>query len=192
MKIIVVILAAGSGSRFQGIKQLTLINDQPMLTRTLEIFEQADIGHVCVTIGAYAEYIKQVVPSNIQIIDVAQWQQGLSRSIKAAVVSLPSDCTHLCIGLADQVAVCIEDIQRLVKIAAQSPNKIVASKYAAIIGVPAIFPQQYFNALLALEGDIGASKLLKQYSHDVISVEMDHGAFDIDTVADLADWQQQE
>lgn len=191
MKITVMVLAAGAGCRFNGIKQLTPINGQPMLVRTLEIFEQADIGKVCVTIGAHAEKIKKVVPSHIQIIAVTKWQKGLSQSIKAAVNSLPSDCTHLFIGLADQVGVCIGDIQRLATIAAQSPNKIVAAKYAAIIGVPAIFPRQYFTALLSLEGDKGANKLLSQYNHDVISVAMVHAGFDIDTTSDLADWQQQ-
>lgn len=192
MKIAVVILAAGAGSRFKGIKQLTPIDNQPMLLRTLSVFEKADIGEVYVTIGAHSEIVKPLVPPHVQIIEVEQWQKGISQSIKTAVDLVPTDCSHLCIGLADQVAVTTTDLERLMQISSQSPNKIVAAKYAAIIGVPAIFPRQYFTALLSLEGDKGAIKLLKHYSHEVIGVSMTHAAFDIDTKGDLADWQIKE
>jgi molybdenum cofactor cytidylyltransferase len=192
MKITVVVLAAGAGSRFKGIKQLARINKQPMILHSLNVFEQAEIGELYVAIGAHAEKIRPLIPSHIRVVEVEQWQKGLSQSIKTAVKFLASDCTHLFISLADQVAVTVDEIKRLAQLAARSPNNIVAAQYAATIGVPAIFPRQYFTELLSLDGDKGAGNLIQQYKHNAICVSLDHAAFDIDTADDLTDWQELE
>ena len=67
---------------------------------------------------------------------------------------------------------------------------IVASEYNAVAGVPAIFPQSYFEQLLALDGDHGARQIIRQYPHHVITEAMPNAVMDIDTKQDLMKFQE--
>ena len=63
----------------------------------------------------------------------------------------------------------------------------VASRYGATVGVPAIFLTEDFPALLSLEGDAGAKKVL--LSGAVTGVALPGGTFDLDTPEDVAAWR---
>jgi molybdenum cofactor cytidylyltransferase len=56
-----------------------------------------------------------------------------------------------------------------------------ASRYAGRKGVPAYFPAEYFDQLMALRGDAGARTLLV----NARSAEFANGELDVDTAEDL-------
>ena len=57
-----------------------------------------------------------------------------------------------------------------------------ASRYAGRNGIPAFFPKEHFDALMALSGDKGARELLVTAR----SEELPGGDLDVDTAEDLA------
>jgi molybdenum cofactor cytidylyltransferase len=57
---------------------------------------------------------------------------------------------------------------------------IVASAYAGVLGIPAVFPREVFANLLALSGDRGARSLLMQPPCPLIALPFDGGEVDID------------
>jgi CTP:molybdopterin cytidylyltransferase MocA len=59
----------------------------------------------------------------------------------------------------------------------------VASAYAGVAGIPALFPRSWFARLAALQGDRGAGALLR--SCNVRTVAWEDGAYDVDTEADF-------
>jgi CTP:molybdopterin cytidylyltransferase MocA len=61
----------------------------------------------------------------------------------------------------------------------------VASRYAGVVGVPALFGERVFRRLLELSGDVGASSLLRD-ELATTSIEWPEGEIDIDTARDLA------
>src|ERR1700739_924043 len=69
---------------------------------------------------------------------------------------------------------------------AQSAPTAIASTYAGIRGIPAIFPRQAIRDLLALRGDKGARALLAQPPWPVICVALEGGEGDIERPEDLA------
>jgi len=87
---------------------------------------------------------------------------------------------------ADQVVVKAEQLNQLVRYWERHADYIVAASYAATLGIPAIFPSSYFDALASLYGDSGAKKIIRQNPQDVIGVEMPEALFDIDRISDLA------
>ena len=55
---------------------------------------------------------------------------------------------------------------------------------------PALFDQRYVAELVALTGDAGAKRLIRQYPDDCAGVPFPLGAVDLDTRQDVAAWRQ--
>ena len=91
--------------------------------------------------------------------------------------------------LADQPLVTSDSIEKLIH-AFDGDHRIVASHYANVIGAPALFGSEFFEDLMALEGDHGAGKWLRGRSEDVTAVEMSEARLDVDTPDDLTQIQR--
>jgi molybdenum cofactor cytidylyltransferase len=183
----VMLLAAGSSSRFGSPKQLADIAGRPMLARTLETVLQLQRRHpVTVVLGADVERLAPLVrDASASVVFNPDHAQGIASSIRVGLAQAPFDARGVLIALADQVAVTADDLRRLVSRWEQQPDRIVAALYDETIGVPAIFPADLFRELAELQGDRGARGLLSRHPQRVIGVPMPSAAQDIDTPADL-------
>jgi len=184
----VMLLAAGSSSRFGSPKQLVDIAGRPMLARTLDTVMQLERRHsVTVVLGADAELLEPMVRNvSAHVAFNPDHAQGMASSIRAGLAHAPFDARGALITLADQVAVTSDDLRQLVARWEQQPDRIVAALYDDTIGVPAIFPADLFRELAELQGDRGARVLLSRYPERVVGVPMPSAAQDIDTPEDLS------
>ena len=184
----VMLLAAGSSSRFGSPKQLADIAGRPMLARTLDTVSQLQRRHgVTVVLGANAERLAPLVrAASANVALNPDHAQGMASSIRVGLAQAPFDARGALIALADQVAVTADDLRQLVSRWEQQPDRIVAAQYAGTVGVPAIFPADLFRELAGLQGDRGARGVLSRYPERVIGVPMPSAAQDIDTPADLS------
>ena len=184
----VVLLAAGSSSRFGSPKQLADVAGRPLLARTLESVLQLERRHpVTVVLGAHAERLEPLLrdtPANVCLNP--DHAEGIASSIRAGLAQAPLDARGALIVLADQVAVSADDLRRLVGRWEQQPDRIVAAQYADTIGVPAIFPADLFQELAELQGDRGARVVLQRHPERVLGVWLPSAAQDVDTPADLS------
>ncbi len=185
----VMLLAAGSSSRFGSPKQLADIAGRPMLARVLDTMSQLERRHaVTVVLGANAERLEPLVrAASAHVAFNPDHASGLASSIRVGLAQAPVDARGALIALADQVAVTADDLRQLVARWEQQPDHIVAAQYADTTGVPAIFPVDLFRELAELQGDRGARAVLARYPERVIGVPMPSAAQDIDTPGDLAD-----
>jgi len=184
----VIVLAAGASRRFGSPKQLVRIRGQALLRLAVEHAAQVAGQAVTVVLGAHAAEIAPLLKAcSAAIVLNRAWAEGIASSIRAGLTSLPSSCDGVLLTLADQPAVTSEDLRRLVAAWRRDPRCIVAAQYAAILGVPAIFPRAQFPALLALRGDQGARALLNRGAAAVIGVPVPAAAVDIDRPEDLLD-----
>jgi xanthine/CO dehydrogenase XdhC/CoxF family maturation factor/CTP:molybdopterin cytidylyltransferase MocA len=183
----VMLLAAGSSSRFGSPKQLADIAGRPMLARTLDTVLQLERRHpVTVVLGADVERLAPLVrAASASVAFNPDHAQGIASSIRVGLAQAPFDARGVLIALADQVAVTADDLRRLVSRWEQQPDRIVAALYDDTIGVPAIFPADLFPELAELQGDRGARALLSRYPERVFGVPMPSAAQDIDTPGDL-------
>jgi molybdenum cofactor cytidylyltransferase len=65
------------------------------------------------------------------------------------------------------------------------PGGIVASHYKSCVGVPALFPAEFFGPLLKLKGDQGAKRLLMEFDDRLLKIPLPEAGFDIDTRKDF-------
>lgn len=177
-RIAAVVLAAGASRRLGSLKQLAVLNDGTLLERTVRVAHEAGCSQVIVVLGAEAELVLQNGLSD-QVIPVINndWKEGMGSSIRRGVRACGPDVEGVVIMTCDQPAVTAGHLQLLMK-----RPEIKASRYAGRKGVPAFFPRGYFEALMALTGDMGARELIASAE----AVDLEGGELDVDTVDDLA------
>lgn len=189
MSTVVVILAAGRSSRLGRPKALVLWRGRTLLQRALDI-ACAVTPQVAIALGADGDALWRSLrlPGDARVvrIDVADADDGLSASLRAAVARVEADpaVERLLVLLADQYAVDDAWLHALLALAQRHPGRMIASRYAGLRGVPAVFPRSAFAALATLHGDRGARALLRAET-DPVDHPAPHLPGDVDTVADL-------
>lgn len=184
----VVLLAAGSASRFGSPKLLADVHGQPMLVRVLEtLLAVTGEDRIVVVLGADAARLEPLVRERkVSFVVNPAHADGMASSIRAGLARVPEACAGVLIALADQVAVTPGDLRRLVEAWREQPGRIAAAGYGDVTGVPAIFPKATFDQLAQLNGDRGARELLRREAGQVTVVPISTAAIDVDTPADLA------
>ncbi len=176
------ILAAGNSSRLGTHKQNIQFNQ----TTLLAMIENA-LALCCQQVTVVLGYNHQDIttqPSSYRVIN-SQWHKGMGSSIKAGLTNIEQSTDALLIALCDQPYIKPIYYQHLVELAHQSPNMIIASKYHDSIGVPAIFPINFLEHLLATPDSHGAKSVINKHPNDVVAVDCPEGSFDIDNEDDL-------
>lgn len=181
-----VVLAAGRSARLGRPKQLVRFAGQPLVRRAAEAARASRCAHVAVVVGAEREAVEAAL-AELDVARVANpsFATGLASSLHAAVdfaESREADALLLCV--CDQPYLAAPHLDALCA-AHLGSGRAVASAYAGIRGVPAIFPRAQFAALRALRGDRGAGSLLRDDA-EALAIAWPEGALDVDTPADLA------
>jgi molybdenum cofactor cytidylyltransferase len=87
--------------------------------------------------------------------------------------------------LADQPAIEVTYLKAMLALFKKNNNTIIASNYGNKLGVPAIFPEEYFTDLLLIKGDKGAKEFINKRGSEVLCPKSTTNFFDIDTKRDL-------
>lgn len=163
MRVIAIVLAAGTSSRLGRPKQALLVDGETLLDRAVRIAREA-AGEVLV-----------VDRTNNPGAD-----EGIASSIRVGVEAAGADARIL-VTLCDQPRVTAEHLRAL--IAVDAP--IVATGYSGIAGVPAIFAPRFVPELLALRGDRGARAIIERHRDEVHVIAFEDAAIDIDLPGDI-------
>lgn len=185
-----IILAAGVSRRLGQPKQLVRVGGETLLERTIRVVREAGAQPVFVVLGAHRERIAAAVDfERVRTVENLEWEEGIASSIRAGVATVRQEIPHaaaMLLLVCDQPRLMAEHLRNL--IAEQegfAEVAIVASEYAGIAGIPAIFPASEFARLMSLRGDIGAKSLLRNPCCSMRTVAFDGGEVDVDTTADL-------
>jgi molybdenum cofactor cytidylyltransferase len=183
MTTVIAILAAGASTRLGQPKQLLQWRGASLLQRAVDT-ACAVAPRVLLTLGADADALWRTLqaPPTLERIDVPDHRDGLSASMRAAVAHVGSDAAveRLLVMLVDQYTVDADWLRALLALADGHPQRMVASRYDDVRGVPAVFPRCAFAALAALRGDQGARVLLRD-EDDPIDYIAPHAPGDVDT-----------
>jgi molybdenum cofactor cytidylyltransferase len=187
-----VVLAAGASRRLGQPKQLLMHGGEMLLESAIRLANEAGAAPVVTVLGAHAEVIRISIDLEAASIPVFNelWEDGIATSIHAGLNELnavaPSAIGALILS-CDQVRLTAGHLRLLMHtFIAQERPSIVASTYAGVLGIPAVFPRGVFPDLFALRGDKGARALLVEPPYPLIAVRFSGGDVDIDTPADLA------
>lgn len=182
----VIVLAAGGSRRFGGPKMLARIRGETLLQRAMRVALGARPAGCVVVLGARADMLKRRLHAwPVRVVVNRRWRSGLASSIQAGIAALPREAPAALLLLADQVGVGPAELELLIAAGRRAPRTIVASRWAAVTGPPALFPRRAFADLKRLRGDSGARRLLTDPRRRVVLVELPGAASDVDRPADL-------
>lgn len=181
-----IILAAGASSRMGKPKQLLEWRNRPLLEHAI-VNARAVLGkRVIVVLGAHAESIQTAINlGEVSVMVNPDWQEGMASSIRAGVQALPESASAVLILLCDQPLINAAHLQNLLNGWQSAPNRIVASQYHHSVGVPALFPVEFFEHLLSLSGDRGAKSLLMRFEDSLLKIPLPEAELDIDSEGDF-------
>lgn len=182
----VLVLAAGSASRFGGCKLLADWQGQPLIAASLIAARALKPEKIIIVAGAFYSQLKeaQLNLNDVELLEFRDWKLGMGHSLAFGVSQLPNNNPAL-ILLGDQPLIRAQELQNLYNAWCTQPTKIACASFANTVGVPAIFPARFKTELRACTGDRGAKMLLKRYSDELIRVPMPTAEFDVDTPSDL-------
>lgn len=182
-----VVLAAGSGSRFGGAKQLAELEGIPLLEHALRAAEAVPaLERVVVVLGARAQEVRAGIQlGQAEAVVCADWEEGQAASLRCAIAAV-ADADAAVLLLGDMPRITPQVIARFAELAAQHGAQVRArAVYDGLPGHPVALGSAYFDQLAALRGDVGAREVLKRIG--AFAIECGHlcSPVDIDTPAAL-------
>ncbi|NER07638.1 MAG: nucleotidyltransferase family protein [Okeania sp. SIO3C4] len=184
----IIILAAGASTRLGQPKQLLIYKGNSLIFNTVEIAVNSGCSPIIVVLGAYADLILPEISNfPVKIVENSDWQAGMNTSIGAGINFLQNTkeiIEAVIIMVCDQAFLSTNLIQKIIDVYYLKLNPIVASEYAGILGVPALFSSSFFPEMLNLKTDKGAKQIINKYSRQVATVNFPRGEIDIDTFTD--------
>lgn len=181
------VLAAGAGRRFGGVKQLALLDGRPLLEHaTRALAECARLDGVVVTLGADAERIARAVDLHgARRALVVDWAEGVAASLRTGLAALDPRAEAVVVVLGDQPGITAEMVARVVDAARASDCPAVRATHGGRPGHPVLLRRELFAPIRELRGDVGAAAVLAGV--ETMTVECGPRAvLDVDTAADLA------
>jgi molybdenum cofactor cytidylyltransferase len=189
------ILAGGAGRRFGGGehggegggKLLADLGGAPVIRRVADAVLGAGFAEVIVITGAGDTAIRQaLVGADLSISHASDWAEGMAASLRAGIAALAPDAQGVCVFLGDMPLVPVGLSSALAE-AAMRAGYAARPRFEGQPGHPVAFTRAAFADLMALQGDQGATALLKARPEAVAYLDTaDMGALlDIDTPADF-------
>ncbi|WP_303311064.1 nucleotidyltransferase family protein [Hymenobacter sp. BT730] len=190
----IILLAAGASSRLGQPKQLLPFEGKSLLRRAAETAIHADLGPVVVVTGAlHEELLPELAGLQVAITRNESWERGMGASIKAGLRAAEAlaPLTGVLIMLCDQPLITSDLLRALQQKQLTANCPIVATEYAEIQGVPALFGKEVIPLLRSMSDEAGARQLLRQHPNKVATVPFSAASLDVDTPAQYEQLLQQ-
>lgn len=183
----IVILAAGEACRFGACKQLAEFQNKPLLQHVLDAALPLPHKRLVVITGKYDQEIRNAfeggLVSGAELAYNTNWPEGMSSSIRLGCQLLGSDCDQILVLLSDQILVSTDELHALID--GTDSNGVACAGFSATVGPPALFGRAFYPALLSLNAENGAKRILTNPENHVRVVPMASAGWDIDTPQDL-------
>ncbi len=190
-KIAALVLAAGQSRRMGEANKLLLeIDGKPMVRHVVETLQAAPLDGVTVVTGHEPDALRSVLEGcPVTFAHNADFEQGLSTSLRTGLAALPADTDAVLICLGDMPNVDAGAIAHLIE--AYDPadgHAIVVPTHTGKRGNPVLWDRRFFEAMAAVSGDTGARHLIGENEDLVIEVELPEPGVleDFDTPESLA------
>jgi molybdenum cofactor cytidylyltransferase len=180
------VLAAGGSKRLGRPKQLLPYGPATLLDHVLEAARGCGFDQLVCVVGGSATKVRATVRfDGVEVVENADFGEGCSSSIAAALGAIDERCDVLVLMLGDQPGVTAGTVAALLAGRAGAPIAVCA--YDDGRGHPLAFSKRLFPELAALHGDKAVWKLLDRHAAEAVEVPVD-GPIprDVDTWDDYA------
>jgi molybdenum cofactor cytidylyltransferase len=195
-----IILAAGSSSRMGGgrHKLLLPLDGRPVLSHVIDATLASQARPIIVVLGHQSDQVRSqikhyIIHHDIELIENAYYQQGMSSSLRIGIQTLLSDgyrkqrfsyqVDSALIVLGDQPLITPKIIDALITAYRTMRKPIVAPLYKGKRGSPVLFDKGLFSELMEVTGDEGGRTVLERHRHEVELIEIGDALanYDVDT-----------
>jgi molybdenum cofactor cytidylyltransferase len=182
-----IVLAAGTGSRFGGTKQLELVDGKPLAQHAIDTAAAAGLDEILMVTGHDAEAVEAALtlPEGARFVRNPNHRDGQATSLAAAFHDIAEDSEAAVVLMADQPGVAPEVVTALIRRFRETRKQIVRAVYRDGPG-PALLSREIYAEAGHLHGDVGARVLMASHPEWVEDVAIDAPLPpDIDTRDDL-------
>jgi len=196
LRLAVLLLAAGEGSRLGGFPKALLKKEgESLLSRFLQSIQKFNPVETLVVTGFYADAIeveinsiRQKTHSSIAIVKNPNPEEGQSSSVRLGLESLKSDYDVLLVALCDQPNIGVSEIEALLEQFNQVGfnKEIVLPMVNGSRGNPVLFSKKVIEEILATPGMV-CRPFMDKHPELVKLFETNNQAYllDVDTQADI-------
>ena len=156
-----VVLAAGTGSRFGGTKQLVVVHGKPLAQHAIDALDEAGVDEIVVVTGHDAVAVASALslPGHARIVWNKAYREGQASSLGAALHAVGDDSEAAVILMADQPGVTADVIRSLISVFLATRKQVVRATYADGPG-PSLLSREIYAEAGHLRGDVGARILI--------------------------------
>jgi len=184
-----VVLAAGRSTRMGANKLIADVGGKPMVRRVAEAALESAASPVLVVTGHQQADVRVALTGlDVMFVHNPNYAQGLSTSLKAGIAAVPPGVDGILVLLGDMPQIGPGHLDQLIAAFRNSGEVVVVPVHAGKRGNPVLWPRAFFAAMLALDGDAGAKRLLAANAGCVGEVDLGTDAIflDVDTAEALA------
>jgi CTP:molybdopterin cytidylyltransferase MocA len=180
-----IVLAAGGGTRFGGLKQLAELGGKPLVDHALDALRAVPaVERIVLVLGSGAEAVGSGASlSGVETVLAEDWEEGIAASLRAGIAAV-ADADAAVVVLADQPGVTAEAVEAVLERLAGSTPAARAT-YGGVPGHPVAFSHELFGEIGELTGDLGARDLLERHGVETVECSGLAHADDVDTPVDL-------
>ncbi|MEX1171167.1 MAG: nucleotidyltransferase family protein, partial [Chloroflexota bacterium] len=182
-RVVAVVLAAGTGSRFGGRKLLAPLEGRPVLQHVLDRVAAAGIQRVIVVVGHDARELQVTITwrDEVRVVNPDP-ARGLSSSLRIGMEALPDDAEAALIVLGDQPRVSPDVIAALLAAGVDARRPIAVPVYPDERGRnPVLLGRAAFALVDAAGGDRGLGPVLAAHQDLVHEIAVQGHNPDMDT-----------
>ena len=196
LRLAILLLAAGEGSRLGGIPKVLLKKKgESLLSRFLQTIQNLDPVETLVVTGFYADAIeeeinsiRQKIDNFIAVVKNPKPELGQSSSVRIGLESLKSDYDVLLVALCDQPNIGVAEIKSLMLQFSEvgAEREIVLPMVDGSRGNPVLFSKRVIQEILAIP-DMVCRPYIDQHPELVKIFSTNNQAYllDVDTKTDI-------
>jgi molybdenum cofactor cytidylyltransferase len=168
-----IVLAAGSGVRFGGTKQLAPHRGKPLAQHAVDALSSAGVGEVVVVTGHDADAVERALrlPPQGRFVRNPDHASGQASSLSAGLGALTESSEGAVVLLADQPGVTDAEVRALIDAFARSRSRVVRIAYTDGPG-PALLSREVYGPAGHLHGDAGARVLIASHPEWIEEVQV--------------------
>ncbi len=191
--VVLILLAAGSSTRFGTDKLSFQIDGMPMLSRSIRFYAKDSMSsiitkRILVTQPFQEHFISEAEAIGYEIALNTHPERGISESIRIGLERTnPSDVDGYLFSVADQPYLTEKTVLRLLTKFKEDTSRIVVPMAEGQSGNPVVFPASYYKELCLLEGDCGGKQVVRKYHSSTVIIDVEKRELkDIDVESEVS------
>ncbi|MFB6107735.1 MAG: NTP transferase domain-containing protein [Haloplanus sp.] len=184
-----VLLAAGTSSRFgDANKLLADVAGDPVVRRAARTLIESRVDPVVVVVGHEADRVRAALSGlDVTVVANPDYADGQATSVRAGIRAVSeAGADAAVVALGDMPFVRPRSVELLVAAYRADAGDPLAAAYRGERGNPVLFGARHFDALRAVDGDVGGRRLVRESGGSALVETDDPGVRrDVDEPTDL-------